>query len=116
MICLSLARAVFKYAKGQHTVVQATAASFGACSQSNSLGTWASGDDRVPLNTSGQWWFFCGVAGHCEQGMKFGVTVLPVVKLSSSSSSAPAALIAHGGGAAAGLAAAAVAAAAALLF
>ncbi|KAL5657001.1 hypothetical protein ACJX0J_030164, partial [Zea mays] len=106
----------FKYAKGQHTVVQATAASFAACSQSNSLGTWASGDDRVPLNTSGQWWFFCGVAGHCEQGMKFGVTVLPVVKLSSSSSSAPPALIAHGGGAAAGLAAAAVAAAAALLF
>jgi hypothetical protein len=85
---------VFKYAKGRHTVVQATAASFAACSDANSLGVWSSGDDRVTLNTSGHWWFFCGVGNHCKQGMKFNVTVLPVVKFSSSSPPA----LAHGEG------------------
>ena len=102
---------MFKYAKGRHTVVQATAASFAACSDANSLGVWTSGDDRVVLNTSGIWWFFCGVGDHCQQGMKFNVTVLPVVKLSSSSPPA----LAHGGGfVAAGIAG--VAAVVALLF
>ena len=102
---------MFKYAKDQHTVVQATAASYAACSQANSLAVCTSGDDRVALNTSGTWWFFCGVGIHCEQGMKFNVTVLPVVKLSSSSPPA----LAHGGGfVAAGIAG--VAAVVALLF
>ena len=117
---------MFKYAKDQHTVVQATAASYAACSQANSLGVWTSGDDRVTLNTSGTWWFFCGVGDHCQQGMKFNVTVLPAVVLSPSSpptrdqggGDATGLASAQGGGlAAAGLAAAAgVAAAAALLF
>ena len=95
---------------GQHSVVQATAASYAACSQANSLRVWTSGDDRVTLNTSGTWWFFCGVGDHCQQGMKFNVTVLPVVKLSSWSPPARA----QGGGVAAALAG--VAAVVTLLF
>ncbi|XP_062188937.1 blue copper protein 1a-like [Phragmites australis] len=76
---------VFKYAKGQHTVVEATPSNFAACSQANSLRLWSSGEDRVALTTSGQRWFFCGVGDDCAQGMRFNVTVLPAVKLSSSS-------------------------------
>ncbi|WVZ62033.1 hypothetical protein U9M48_011823 [Paspalum notatum var. saurae] len=81
---------VFRYAKGQHSVVQATEAGFAACSQANSLGVWTSGDDRVALNTSGQWWFLSGVNGDCSQGMKFNVTVLPEVELSLPPAPAPA--------------------------
>ena len=51
---------------GQHSMVQATAASFAVCSQANSLGVWTSGDERVTLNPSGIWWFFCGVGDHCQ--------------------------------------------------
>ncbi|KAJ1254805.1 hypothetical protein BS78_K325400 [Paspalum vaginatum] len=102
---------VFRYAKGQHSVVQATEGGFAACSQANSLGVWTSGDDRVALSKSGQWWFLSGVNDDCSQGMRFNVTVLPEVKLSSP---APPARAQGGGVAAAVLAAAG--AAAALLF
>ncbi|RLM87721.1 stellacyanin-like [Panicum miliaceum] len=54
-------RLVFKYTKVNHSVVEATAAGFAACSDANSLATWSSGDDRVPLSGSGQRWFFSGV-------------------------------------------------------
>ena len=84
---MSHARAVFKYIKGNHSVVEATAAGFAACSAANSLATWASGDDRVPLSAPGQRWFFSGVGKDCVQGMRFNFTVLPVVKLSPSPSS-----------------------------
>ncbi|OEL17840.1 hypothetical protein BAE44_0021139 [Dichanthelium oligosanthes] len=104
---------VFKYAKGQHSVVQATKAGFTACSEANSLAVWNSGDDTVLLNTSGQWWFFSGVGTDCAQGMKFTVTVIPIVKLSSSSP--PPRGPSGVGGMAPAIAAAAVAAAA-LLF
>jgi hypothetical protein len=53
---------MFKYTKGQHSVVEARAAGFAACSEANSLGIWASDVDRVTLNTSKQRWFFSGVA------------------------------------------------------
>ncbi|XP_034580653.1 stellacyanin [Setaria viridis] len=104
---------VFKYTKGSHSVVEATAAGFAACSEANSLGAWASGDDRVALNTSGRWWFFSGVGEDCVQGMKFNLTVLPAVELSPPSLSPPP--LRADGGVAAVLAAAAVVAAALLL-
>ncbi|PAN09601.1 hypothetical protein PAHAL_2G036400 [Panicum hallii] len=110
-------RLVFKYTKGNHSVVEATAAGFAACSDANSLATWSSGDDRVPLSGSGQRWFFSGVGKDCGQGMRFNVTVLPVVKLSPSASPPPPppSSAPSGGRVAPALAAAAVAAAA-LLF
>ena len=111
---MSHARAVFKYIKGNHSVVEATAAGFAACSAANSLATWASGDDRVPLSAPGQRWFFSGVGKDCVQGMRFNFTVLPVVKLSPSTSSLPPSS-APWGGMAPALATAAVAAAS-LLF
>uniref|UniRef100_K4A2E0 Phytocyanin domain-containing protein n=1 Tax=Setaria italica TaxID=4555 RepID=K4A2E0_SETIT len=104
---------VFKYTKGSHSVVEATAAGFAACSEANSLGAWASGDDRVALNTSGRWWFFSGVGKDCVQGMKFNLTVIPAVELSPPSLSPPP--LRADGGVAAVLAAAAVVAAALLL-
>ncbi|RLN32928.1 stellacyanin-like [Panicum miliaceum] len=108
---------VFRYTEGNHSVVEATAAGFAACSDANSLARWSSGDDRVPLSASGQRWFFSGVGEDCVQGMRFNVTVLPVVKLSPAPTSPPPPSSApcSGGGVAPALAAAAVAAAA-LLF
>ncbi|KAL6880596.1 hypothetical protein ACP4OV_012161 [Aristida adscensionis] len=112
---------VFKYAKGNHTVVETTAASFAACSQANSVAAWSSGEDRVALNASGQRWFICGEGDHCLQGMKLNVTVLPAVKFDSPephSPPAPPPSAAAVGSVASALAAGAVAAAAAaaLLF
>jgi hypothetical protein len=109
---------VFKYTKGQHSVVEATAVGFAACSETKSLGVWASGVDRVALNASKQWWFFSGVGADCVLGMKFNVTVLPGVELAPPSLSPPApdgGVAAPDGGVAAVLAAAAVVAAALLL-
>jgi hypothetical protein len=53
---------MFKYTKGQHSVVEARAEGFVACSEANSLGVWVSSVDRVTLNASKQRWFFSGVA------------------------------------------------------
>ncbi|KAG2640147.1 hypothetical protein PVAP13_2KG065300 [Panicum virgatum] len=97
---------VFKYTKGSHSVVEATAAGFAACSAAN----------RQQPRDVGLRRRQAGVSSDCVQGMRFNVTVLPVVKLSPSTSSLPpSSAPCSGGGMAPALAAAAVAAAS-LLF
>ncbi|KAF8714165.1 hypothetical protein HU200_028176 [Digitaria exilis] len=43
--------------------------------QGNQLGAWTSGNDVVHLDKPGKVWFFCSVAGHCDNGMKLVVDV-----------------------------------------
>ncbi|GJN23068.1 hypothetical protein PR202_gb10685 [Eleusine coracana subsp. coracana] len=65
----------FLYSEGFHNVVVVDAASYAACAIPGNAPTLTSGDDRVALRQAGQWFFICGVAGHCESGMKLAVNV-----------------------------------------
>ncbi|TVU41531.1 hypothetical protein EJB05_15059, partial [Eragrostis curvula] len=68
---------LFKYTKGQHTVVEVNGADFRACNlQGQRLGAWNTGNDVVRLQNPGRRWFICDVAGHCDGGMKMLITVL----------------------------------------
>ena len=66
---------MFNYAKGQHTVVEVSAADYLACSAANPLVSDSSGTSTVPLKTAGKHYFICSVTGHCAGGMKLEVTV-----------------------------------------
>lgn len=67
--------AVFWYAQGSHSVVEVDGQGFQACSVASNAPTLTSGDDKVALGKVGQRFFICGFDGHCQSGMKFGVTV-----------------------------------------
>ncbi|KAF8712830.1 hypothetical protein HU200_028603 [Digitaria exilis] len=83
---------VFKYAGGAHDVLEVTKADHDACSTSNPLATFATGDDVVTLVPGGVTrYFICGVPGHCAAGMKLAVTVV-VGAASPSPSPAPVAM------------------------
>lgn len=56
-------------------MVVVDAASYAACAAPSNAPTLTSGDDRVALRQAGQWFFICGVEGHCESGMKLSVNV-----------------------------------------
>ncbi|KAF8714164.1 hypothetical protein HU200_028175 [Digitaria exilis] len=64
------------YQQGAHTVIQVGKDDFISCNlQGNQLGAWTSGNDVVHLDKPGKVWFFCSVAGHCDNGMKLVVDV-----------------------------------------
>ncbi|CAM6091302.1 unnamed protein product [Calypogeia fissa] len=67
---------VFNYRRGLHNVMQVTKGVFNSCRvTSRPISTFVSGEDFVKLNTPGTYYFICGVAGHCNAGMKVAVTV-----------------------------------------
>ncbi|RRT80771.1 hypothetical protein B296_00003113 [Ensete ventricosum] len=57
-----------------------------SCSASNALSTDSSGQTTVTLSKADTYYFICGVAGHCSNGMKVAV---PVTASSTSSPSPP---------------------------
>uniref|UniRef100_A0ACD5Z7A9 Uncharacterized protein n=1 Tax=Avena sativa TaxID=4498 RepID=A0ACD5Z7A9_AVESA len=80
---------VFNYAKGQHTVVEVSAADYLACAAANPLGSDSSGASTVLLKTAGKHYFICTITGHCAGGMKLEVTVSGSGGSSSPSSPTP---------------------------
>ncbi|XP_042432359.1 blue copper protein-like [Zingiber officinale] len=66
---------VFNYGSGMHTVDRVSSSDYSACSSGNALSTDNSGQTTVPLSSAGDYYFICGVAGHCANGMKLTVAV-----------------------------------------
>lgn len=65
----------FNYGAGAHTVNRVSSGDYSACSSSNALSTDSSGQTTVTLSSPGNYYFICGVAGHCANGMKLTVAV-----------------------------------------
>ncbi|CAL9087650.1 unnamed protein product [Musa acuminata var. zebrina] len=65
----------FNYGAGVHTVDQVSATDYSSCSASNALSTDGSGQTTVKLSKAGTYYFICGVASHCSNGMKIAVPV-----------------------------------------
>ncbi|CAA7049563.1 unnamed protein product [Microthlaspi erraticum] len=68
---------VFSYPSTFHDVVEVTKPEFDSCQAVKPLITFANGNSIVPLTTPGKRYFICGTPGHCSQGMKLEVNVIP---------------------------------------
>ncbi|KAG2327748.1 hypothetical protein Bca4012_036763 [Brassica carinata] len=68
---------VFAYPSAFHDVVEVTKPEFDSCQAVKPLITFANGNSIVPLTNPGKRYFICGMPGHCAQGMKLEVNVLP---------------------------------------
>ncbi|KAG6545316.1 hypothetical protein Mapa_013165 [Marchantia paleacea] len=78
---------VFKYNKESHSVLQVNGTAFADCITADPLMAWKDGNTIVTLENEGRMWFICGAPGHCADGQKFKITVLPSA---ASGSGAPA--------------------------
>ncbi|CAH2059801.1 unnamed protein product [Thlaspi arvense] len=74
---------VFAYPSAFHDVVEVTKPEFESCQAVKPLITFANGNSIVPLTTPGKRYFICGMPGHCTQGMKLEVNVIPTVNAAS---------------------------------
>ncbi|KAL0710578.1 hypothetical protein Bca4012_017556 [Brassica carinata] len=68
---------VFAYPSAFHDVVEVTKPEYDSCQAVKPLITFANGNSIVPLTTPGKRYFICGMPGHCTQGMKLEVNVIP---------------------------------------
>ncbi|KAL1220426.1 Uclacyanin 1 [Cardamine amara subsp. amara] len=68
---------VFSYPSAFHDVVEVTKPEYDSCQTIKPLITFANGNSIVPLTTPGKRYFICGMPGHCSQGMKLEVNVIP---------------------------------------
>ncbi|WOK99474.1 hypothetical protein Cni_G08186 [Canna indica] len=70
---------IFNYIAGAHNVIVVGGDEFKLCNVSAGRApkVFSSGDDVVPLQTTGKKWYFCGIADHCSRGQKLVIDVLP---------------------------------------
>ncbi|GLJ42151.1 hypothetical protein SUGI_0872940 [Cryptomeria japonica] len=66
---------VFNYPKGVHNVLVVNGSSFANCIKEPISGKFETGHDNLQIKKSGNIWFICGVGQHCQNGMKFKITV-----------------------------------------
>ncbi|XP_059285868.1 stellacyanin-like [Lycium ferocissimum] len=85
----------FHYKEGVHNVSKADLISFQDCAPSTTVTSFNTGNDVIELTSPGKKWYFCGIRGHCDQGMKLAINVLPV-EVGSPNSSPPASSTAFG--------------------
>ncbi|ONK61091.1 uncharacterized protein A4U43_C08F26160 [Asparagus officinalis] len=67
---------VFSYDPSQHDVLEVNKANYDSCTTSNPIATHTSGDDVIPLSTTGMRYFICGKPGHCGRGMKVAINTV----------------------------------------
>ena len=69
-------RLVFTYPKEAHNVIKATGPVFESCKPGPENQVLNSGNDTIPLATSGKKWYICGIGDHCSaKGQKLAIMV-----------------------------------------
>lgn len=82
--------AVFKYSAQRHDVVEVNKAGYDSCSTSTSIATHTTGNDVIPLTSTGTRYFICGFPGHCTTTGTGNMKIqIDVVQADSSSAPAP---------------------------
>lgn len=81
---------VFKYSAQRHDVVEVNKAGYDSCSTSTSIATHTTGNDVIPLTSTGTRYFVCGFPGHCTTTGTGNMKIqIDVVQADSSSAPAP---------------------------
>ncbi|KAF7138471.1 hypothetical protein RHSIM_Rhsim07G0036900 [Rhododendron simsii] len=65
---------VFTYTT-EHAVDVVDQSEYASCNSWNALHTYIGGQTAIPLATPGPMYFLCPIEGHCQAGMKLGITV-----------------------------------------
>ncbi|BBM97691.1 hypothetical protein MPTK1_1g07620 [Marchantia polymorpha subsp. ruderalis] len=65
----------FKYDPRLHNVLVVSKADYDACRVNRPWATYKSGKDYVKFTKSGTYYLICGIAQHCQAGMKVAVNV-----------------------------------------
>ncbi|KAB2028936.1 hypothetical protein ES319_D05G130100v1 [Gossypium barbadense] len=67
---------VFNFTTNEHDVLQVPKASFDECSDDNPIGNMLiNGPTNVTLNSTGEQYYICTIARHCELGQRLAITV-----------------------------------------
>ena len=68
---------MFNYTQGAHNVFKVNGTSFASCTVPPVNEAFKSGQDKIPLTSTGNKWYICGVANHCAEKMqKLKITVM----------------------------------------
>lgn len=71
--------AVFPFRSGQYNIIQVGGNDFKGCSMNQVINMIARGPAIIPLDKTGDYYFYDGVGKHCEHGQKLKVTVVNAV-------------------------------------
>ncbi|KQK12791.1 basic blue protein [Brachypodium distachyon] len=66
---------LYSLGEAEHNVVVVDATSYASCSVPSNAPTFTSGDDTITLTAPGEWFFICGIEGHCQDGMYLDINV-----------------------------------------
>ncbi|XP_058221734.1 uclacyanin-3-like [Rhododendron vialii] len=66
---------VFTYTT-EHAVDVVDQSEYASCNSWNALHSYTGGQTAISLATSGPMYFLCPIQGHCQAGMKLGITVV----------------------------------------
>ncbi|GMQ07077.1 hypothetical protein CsSME_00051428 [Camellia sinensis var. sinensis] len=66
---------VFNYVTGQHNVARVSKNAYDTCDSTSPMSTETNGPANINLNTTGEYYFFCTVGTHCNQGQKLAINV-----------------------------------------
>ncbi|XVF89361.1 hypothetical protein PTKIN_Ptkin19aG0124200 [Pterospermum kingtungense] len=66
---------VFEYDNGTHNVMQVNVNDFKSCNPDSPIVICETGSDAIPLESVREYYFLCGVPGHCEKGQKIHITL-----------------------------------------
>ncbi|WOL00747.1 hypothetical protein Cni_G09460 [Canna indica] len=69
---------IFKYEKGNDSVLVVTEPSYSSCNVRNPIASYKDGSTTYRFNHSGPFFFISGAAGHCTQGQKLNVVVMAI--------------------------------------
>ncbi|KAL5864022.1 hypothetical protein ACOSQ3_001536 [Xanthoceras sorbifolium] len=67
----------FLYDNKLHYMLQVTQQNFNSCNVTSPIAKYTSGHDRIIVNKLGHFYFVCGSPGHCNNGEKFDIQVIP---------------------------------------
>ncbi|PWA80039.1 cupredoxin superfamily protein [Artemisia annua] len=79
---------VFTYTS-LHDVLEVTKDNYDSCTTSNPISTNGASPTTIALTDSGNRYFICGTAGHCDQGMKVEIQTVPAATPPPTSTSPP---------------------------
>ncbi|KAH7863496.1 hypothetical protein Vadar_018174 [Vaccinium darrowii] len=61
---------------GSHGVDVVTQSDYDNCNSGNALNSYSGGQTTITLSSAGPMYFMCPTSGHCQSGMKLGITVV----------------------------------------